>query len=127
MTGTMPSNQLLQIVTETVDRASSSQYYATKSQPQSEQMWTEPGSSDIYWQHHDISQTQPSNAISGQMSSSGSAISVEANGGYYLSEDIKYLVTDLSDCLKTESWMSPAGQDQTMFSLPDQEQSYTFL
>ena len=127
----MPSNQLLQITTETVDRASSSRYYATKSQPQSEQMWTEPGSSDIYWQHHNISQTQPGNAISDQMSPSGSTISVEAgqamaSGGYYMSEDIKYLVTDLSDCLKTESWMSPA-QDQTMFSLPNQEQSYTFL
>ena len=123
----MPSNHIFQDSGTTVD----TQYYATKSQPQTEEMWTEPGSSDIYWQHHDISQPQPSNAISDQMSSptiSGEAgQAMASNGSYYMSEDIKYLVTDLSDCLKTESWMAPSAQDQTMFSLPDQEQSYTFL
>ena len=65
------------------------------------------------------------------MTTSNNAIPVEngqpiANNGYYVSEDMKYLVTDLSDCLKTESWMSPAP-DQPMYSLPDQEHSFTFL
>ena len=92
------------------------QYYASKSQPeQCDQGWTAPVSDNCYWSNADTS------AISDQNQQPSSSAPGGSNS-YYSSEEIKYLVTDLSDCLKTETWI---GSDQ--FYLPDQENSYTFL